>query len=467
MKSRFAPSPTGYITLGNARTALFACLAAQQACFLLRIEDTDVERSKSEYVDGLKEDLSWLGLHWQEGPDVGGSHGPYFQSQRSDIYEHYYKTLVDKGLAYPCFCSEEQLELARKIQRAQGQAPRYAGTCRHLTVEELAQKQAQGLKPALRFRMPANNTVQFHDLVRGDQHFESNDIGDFIIRRTDGGSAFMFCNAIDDALMEVTLAMRGEDHLTNTPRQIVILQALGLPIPRYAHISLIMGSDGTPLSKRNGSRSIRELRQLGYLSIAVVNYLARLGHTYANPEFMTFQELAEQFDCSNLGKSSAKYDEKQLEYWQKVAVMRLSKAELKVWLADTLKTVPLEMQDLFLEIIHPNILFPADSKEWADVLFGDINLTDEAKILAIEAGRNFFDALLEIIESCGTDYAAITNQLKERLNVKGKALFQPLRVAVTGQLHGPELASMLPLIGKDRLLKRTQVFKDFFRDKNL
>lgn len=459
MKSRFSPSPTGYITLGNARTALFAYLAAhaQQGCFLLRIEDTDEVRSKVEYVEALKQDLLWLGLAWQEGPDVGGSHEPYYQAQRSHVYDHYYQKLQEEGFAYPCFCSEEQLALARKIQRAQGQAPRYPGTCRHLTAQEIADKEAQGLTSALRFRMPKDDLIVFNDLVRGEQRFSSNDLGDFIIRRTDGGSAFMFCNAIDDAVMGVTLAMRGEDHVTNTPRQLVILKALGLSAPSYAHISLIVGQDGAPLSKRNGSRSIRDLREQGYLSIAVVNYLARLGHTYANPNFMSFEELVQQFDCKNLGRAPAKYDEKQLDHWQKVAVMKLSKPELKTWLGETLKTVPLESQDLFLEIVHPNVLFPADVKEWVDISFSDvISLTDEAKALAIEAGKSFFDVLSQAVEVSGVDYASVVDALKEQLHVKGKQLFQPLRIALTGQLHGPELAPMMQLIGKERILKRIQ-----------
>jgi len=253
----------------------------------------------------------------------------------------------------------------------------------------------------------------------------------------------------------VTLAMRGEDHLTNTPRQLVILKALGLKAPQYAHISLIMGPDGTPLSKRHGSKSIRELRQLGYLSIAVVNYLARLGHTYEDPEFMTREELSARFDCKNLGKSPAKYDAKQLDHWQKVAVMKLSKAELNAWLGDGLSAVPSDSLDSFLEIVHPNILFSSDVKEWIEIFFSDvIPLADEANAVIAEAGHNFFDTLFNIIDSSGLDYAVIVDQLKAQLNVKGKQLFQPLRVALTGQLHGPELAPMISLIGKDRILKR-------------
>lgn len=457
MKSRFCPSPTGYIHLGNARTALFNYLAAQSAsgCFLLRIEDTDKERSKTEYVDALEEDLCWLGLNWQEGPNVGGKHAPYFQSARADVYAHYYKILQDKGVAYPCFCSEEQLALARKIQRAQGQAPRYSGTCRNLTDCEIKEKIAQGQKAVLRFHVPKEETISFQDVVRGEQQFNTQDIGDFIIRRGDGGSSFMFCNAIDDALMGVNMAMRGEDHLTNTPRQLMILKALDLPLPHYAHISLIVGQDGTPLSKRHGSKSIRELRALGYLPLAVVNYLARLGHTYENPDFMLMSELCTEFNCDHLGKAPAKFDPKQLEHFQKIAVMQLEESALMDWLAEVLKTVPKAKQKEFLTVIQPNIHFPAEAAAWARLLFDDTLVFSDAAIgVANQAGKLFFETLLKAIELHTNDYAAITGCLKETLSVKGKGLFQPLRVALTGQLHGPELAPMLRLIGRKAALER-------------
>ncbi len=224
-KTRFCPSPTGLIHLGNARTALFNALLAMQyqGTFLLRIEDTDVQRSKKEYYHTLTEDLLWLGLEWQEGPEKDQGKGPYFQSERQQIYHHYYQELAQKNSAYPCFCTEEELALMRKVQRASGKPPRYAGTCFGLSQETITQKLALGLKPTLRFHVPNDCCIEFEDLVRGVQKFSGRDIGDFIIRRADGTSPFMFCNAIDDALMGVTHALRGEDHLTNTPRQLLIL----------------------------------------------------------------------------------------------------------------------------------------------------------------------------------------------------------------------------------------------------
>ena len=281
IKTRFCPSPTGYMHLGNIRTAVFNYLLAKAlgGVFLLRIEDTDRERSQSLYSDALQKDLEWLGLHWQEGP--------YFQSERQNIYDQYYQQLIDKDLAYPCFCTEEELTLSRKIQRASGKPPRYPGTCAHLTETQIQEKKSSGLIPTLRFRVNDDEVIEFDDLVRGHHRFLGKDIGDFIIRRTDGTSPFMFCNAIDDALMGVTHALRGEDHVANTPRQVLILKALNLPAPQYGHISLIVGPDGSPLSKRHGSQSVQDLRESGYLNIALNNYLARLGHYYEDNRFIS------------------------------------------------------------------------------------------------------------------------------------------------------------------------------------
>ena len=260
LKTRFCPSPTGFLHLGNMRTALFNALFAknQQGTFLLRIEDTDKTRSEERYTDALCADLKWLGLQWNEGPGCDSAAGPYWQSQRQTVYDTYYQQLEAGNWVYPCFCTEQQLALARKLHISSGKPPRYTGICRNLTPEMVQEKCAQGLKPTLRFRVPLDQETVFHDLVRGDQRCNHHDMGDFIIRRADGTPPFMYCNAIDDALMGVTHALRGEDHLTNTPRQIMILKALNLPIPTYGHISLIVGADGTPLSKRNGSRASYE-----------------------------------------------------------------------------------------------------------------------------------------------------------------------------------------------------------------
>lgn len=458
LKSRFCPSPTGLLHLGNVRTALFNALLAQghNGTFLLRIEDTDKARSEDSYTQALMRDLRWLGMEWNEGPEHDRGAGPYWQSQRQAIYDQYYHQLESSGCAYLCFCTEQQLSLARKVQRASGKPPRYSGTCRNLTQQEIEAKLAQGLQPALRFKIDQERQTVFHDLVRGEQRFNNSDIGDFIIRRTDGTAPFMFCNAIDDALMGVTHALRGEDHLTNTPRQIMILEALGLPIPTYGHISLIIGSDGAPLSKRTGSRSVDELREHGFLPLAVVNYLARLGHHYADESFMSFEALSEKFSLDSLGGSPARYDFNQLLHWQHLAVQQLDLEALWKWLQETINLeIPPSHRDLFLKTVRPNIVFPSDAAHWAQLLFSDEFGYGEAQRHVIrEAGKPYFSLALNIVDMQGPDFTILMDRLKADLGLKGKALFQPLRVAITNELHGPELHQLIDILGRDRLKKR-------------
>jgi len=460
LKTRFAPSPTGFVHLGNARTALFSALRARSAGgdFLLRIEDTDAERSRLEFQHALEEDLWWLGLEWQEGPVVSGPAGPYCQSERGTVYAELFERLAAAGHAYPCFCSDEELERSRTRQRAAGRAPRYSGKCRNLSAEEVQARLAEGLHPTLRFRVERGRRIEFHDLVRGAQSFASDDIGDFIIRRQDGSPAFFFSNAVDDALMGVTEVWRGEDHLTNTPRQLLILQALDLPAPAYAHIALIVGADGAPLSKRHGSRSIRELRIAGYLPVAIVNYLARLGHSYEQEGLLSYDELARGFDPVRLNRSPARYDAHQLLHWQHLAVAAALADELWNWLGHGVaELVPEDQSAAFIEAIRPNITFPEQARHWAQVVFSDpLNLDDESREAVAEAGGAFFGEALAALEAHGVDYAAFTAELKARTGAKGKGLFQPLRAALTGALGGPELAKLLPLLGTERVRRRLQ-----------
>lgn len=459
-KTRFAPSPSGLLHLGNVRTALFNALLARhsQGVFLLRVEDTDPERSREAYIEALMEDLRWLGLHWQEGPEVGGVAGPYRQSQRDSIYQAYFQRLQAEDVTYPCFCSQAELERVRKRQLAVGQAPRYPGTCARLALSEVESKLAAGLKPTLRFRVPSLTTIEFDDLVRGPQRFAASDMGDFIIRRTDGSPAFFFSNALDDALMEVTHVLRGEDHLTNTPRQILLLQALGLPLPCYGHIALIVGSNGAPLSKRHGSHSIRELREVGYLSEALGNYLARLGHHYEDSHFLDRDALAAKFSLERLGKAPARFDPQQLTYWQHEALNHSHSDALWQWMgAAVAKQVSPEKSQAFVETIRPNVTLPEDALHWAKVLFGEeLVLRDEALKVIDEVGSTFFAEAVTAVDSCGTDLKSLIEQLKQATGTKGKSLFRPLRAALTGRLDGPELARLIPLMGVARVRQRLQ-----------
>lgn len=457
-KTRFSPSPTGMLHLGNARAALFSALYAAKlkGIFLLRIEDTDAVRSEQKYTDMLQDDLQWLGVHWQEGPVVGGSHEPYWQSQRADIYNSYYEKLANEGKAYPCFCSETELALNRKIQLSRGQPPRYPGTCRKLSKEEVAARLAKGDKPALRFHVPENTMVEFEDLVKGKQRFNSDDIGDFIIRRADGSSSFMFCNAIDDSLMGVTHVLRGDDHLTNTPRQLMILTTLGMRTPEYGHLSTITGDDGSRLSKRHGSVGLRDFREHGFLPVALLNYLSRLSHAYDINELMSFEKLAENFSLEKLSRAPARFDMNQLQHWQKEAVMRLTNEEVWKWLGDDLKQrVPASLHDLFADVMRQNILFPSDAQKWADVFFGsDLHFSEDHKHTLETAGEVFFAEATKASESLGQDLKAILQEIKTKLNVSGKHLFMPVRIALTGEHHGPELPQIATLLGADKIKQR-------------
>jgi nondiscriminating glutamyl-tRNA synthetase len=454
--TRFAPSPTGSLHLGNARTALFSHLWARKTGgkFILRIEDTDSERSQLRFRDQLMADMRWLGLDWDEGPDVGGPAGPYSQGERSEFYRELFVQLAERDLAYPCYCTAEELELSRKLQRIAGRPPRYASTCRGLTGAQRAEREGRGLKATLRFAVPADLTVEFIDAVHGPQRFASNDIGDFIIRREDGTPAFFFCNAVDDSAMGVTQVLRGDDHLTNTPRQIMLLDALGMRAPAYGHVGLLVGQDGAPLSKRHGSASAHEFRERGFLSIAVLNHLFRLGHAGDTDGWLTAADMAVHFRPEHLGRAPAHFEESQLMHWQKESLARMSSADIHAWLA---ADDPRE----FIELVRHNVVLPQDAIPWRAVVRGELQSLDaEERRIVAAAGADFFAAAALAYEESDADLKVLTKLLKERTGRKGAELFMPLRVALTGQLHGPELAPLLklipPQIVRHRLLSHAQ-----------
>ena len=458
IRTRFSPSPTGMIHLGNARAALYSALFAtkNQGVFILRIEDTDAERSEERFVDALQEDLHWLGVNWQEGPGVDGAYGPYWQSQRQDIYAKFYGVLEEKKLIYPCFCTDQELAIARKLQQSRGHAPRYSGTCKNLSAADIEKKLAEGKTHAWRFAVPPNEKIEFVDAIKGPQLFQSNDIGDFIVRRTDGTAPFLFCNAIDDAMMHVTHVLRGEDHIANTPRQIMLMKALELPPPQYGHLSLIVGDDGAPLSKRHGSYSMRELQDTGYLPIAIINYLARLGHTCEAQTLLPFEKLAEYFYVEKLSRSPARFDINQLMYWQKIAVQSLDDAQLWRWLGDKVESqIPEAMQPLFAATIRANIEFPHDAMLWAKIFFHDLVSieADEMQIIR-DAGEQFFVEAEQAVDKYGINLKPLLDDMKQTLGVSGKKLFMPLRVALTGKTHGPELAQIAELLGQEKMKRR-------------
>jgi glutamyl-tRNA synthetase len=449
--TRFAPSPTGELHLGNARTALFSWLFARHhgGRHVLRIEDTDTERSREEFTQALMDDLRWLGLEWDLGPHSSSEKGSgqgeeYRQSRRGAIYARHSATLDARGLTYPCYCTPLELDLSRKAQLAAGRPPRYAGTCRELSAEARVKKSAQGISPTTRFRVPKGLAVTFHDMVHGQQSFATDDIGDFILRRADGSAAFFFSNAIDDAEMGITHVLRGEDHLTNTPRQLLVLEALGLRAPTYGHLSLLVGADGAPLSKRHGATTLREFRERGYLPAALANHLFRLGHSSSENGVLSLDGMAKHFTVKHLGRAPARFEESQLNAWQREVAHHMPLEESERWLAaETPRDIDAERRRAFIAAIRPNVLLPKDVARWRDVVFGESPALDAPSLERVrEAGTTFFRAAADAARA-GGKLKGIVSAVQAATGAKGPALWKPLRLALTGSTEGPELAPLL------------------------
>jgi glutamyl-tRNA synthetase len=460
-RTRFAPSPTGALHLGNARTALFNWLDARHrgGAFAIRSEDTDPERSDEAHLTRMLDDLAWLGLDWDEGPDRGGPGGPYRQSGRGELYREHLERLCAVDAAYPCFCTREELEAVRQRQRAAGRPPRYPGTCARLTEAERAAQRARGRTPAVRFRVPPGREVAFTDLVRGPQAIATAEIGDFVICRADGVAAFLFANALDDALMGVTRVLRGEDHLANTPRQILLLEALGLTAPDYGHLALITGPDGRPLAKREGGASLRALRETGYRPEAVVNHLARLGYTPPQDDLLDLGRLSRGFDPGRAGRASARHDDGALDAWQRRAIERLDVQALWSWVA---AARPVDAPELpvagtaFVEVVRANIERPADAWAWARRLFDpDAEPTPEAAREIAAAGPLFFRQAADVGEpSPWVDFAQWARAVGRATGTRGRGLYRPLRAALTGTVEGPELAAVVGMLPEGLLRAR-------------
>ncbi len=456
--TRFAPSPTGALHPGNARTALFSFLLARSSGgrFILRVEDTDRARDSDEHLAAQLADLAWLGLSWDAGPDREDDRGPYRQSARDGIYAGLYRRLEEAGHVYPCYCTPAELEVARKVQQAAGQPPRYPGTCRGLSAVERRARADSGRPAALRFAVPAPETIEFDDLVRGPQTVQTATLGDFLVRRADGGPVFFFCNAVDDALMGVTQVLRGDDHLSNTPRQLLLLRALDLPAPRYGHLPLLLDAGGAPQSKRRGSITVGELRRQGYRAEAIGNYLLRLGHHGAPDEWLDLPEFARHFRVDHLGRAPAHYDPVQLQHWQREAVRRLASVQVVDWLAAEFPADWSQARRLAVAaLLQGNLVLPGDARLWFAVIDGELQplAPDEARTVA-EAGAEFFRFALSAYAEAGADLSGLAARLKARTGRKGGALFMPLRIALTGRHDGPELAALLAAIPAERVRER-------------
>jgi glutamyl-tRNA synthetase len=450
--TRFAPSPTGHLHLGNARTALFSYLAARGGGgrFVLRIEDTDVARDEPSLVEDMLHDLRWLGLDWDEGPDRGGPHAPYLQSRRGAVYATAIAGLTAASRVYPCFCTPEELSLARRAQLAAGRPPRYAGKCAALSVEEGRRRQAAGQASALRFRVPAGRTIAFEDRIHGPQRFASDDIGDFVVVRADGSASFLLTNAVDDARMQVNLVLRGDDHLANTPRQLLLLEALGLAAPDYGHLPLLLGpAGGAPLSKRDRVAGLRQLREQGYLPGAVANYLLRLGNAGVPDDWLEPAEMPGYFRLSSVTRSAPHFDEAQLKHWQREAVRRASDSELIDWLGSRLAPLGDDVRrQRFVAAVRGNLLFPGDADALIGVISpGDVDPGGQTAATLSEAGSEFFEQAIATLATEGADFANWTRAIAGVSGRRGAALYRPLRAALTGSTQGPELAPLVELMG--------------------
>jgi glutamyl-tRNA synthetase len=468
---RFAPSPTGYLHVGGARTALFNYLFARHegGALVLRIEDTDVERSSAELDAMMIEDLRWLGLEWDEGPDVGGPHGPYRQSERIDIYRERAERLVSNGAAFPCFCSDDELARKREEAARDGRPPRYDGACRDLGDEERERLRGESRPESIRFRVETDDEVSLDDLIRGDVSFPPDMAGDFVLLRSNGLPTYNFAAVVDDALMEITHVVRGEEHLPNTFRQILLYGALGFEAPRFAHIPLILGPDRSKLSKRHGAPNIRDFRQQGYPAEAVVNYLAFLGWSPKDErEIFSPAELVGEFTLGSVAKSPGIFDRVKLD-WVSAQHVRAGGSER--YLEEALRFFPEDFKESYgrselariFDIASENLPCFSMLPE-AVSSFGRAGTGSGGRAVeAIEEARVYLENAAPLLEAVAAELdslekwsaGGIKDAIKRagaREGAKGKALFMPVRAAVTGEVHGPDLATIIEIRGRDDIV---------------
>jgi nondiscriminating glutamyl-tRNA synthetase len=469
VRVRFAPSPTGQLHVGNARTALFNWLFARQAggVMVLRIEDTDVARSEARFEDQLLDDLKWLGIDWDEGPDVGGPHAPYRQSDRLELYREHAERLVKAGKAYLCFCSQEELERDRELALQHKQPPIYSGKCRGLDPEQSQRRRASGEAAAIRLRIP-EHPIRFHDIVHGPIEFSNEVVSDPIILRSTGIPVYNYVVVVDDALMDITHVIRGDDHLSNTPKQVALYEALGWPVPEFAHLSTILGSDRERLSKRHGATSIANFREMGVLPEALVNYLALLGWapTGGTREIFSPEELIKEFSLQRVTPSPAVFDMEKL-YWLNRHYIKQSPPERIEKLAEPffvgaglLPESPDERTRAWFSkvvaLLKPSVDKLDQLPERAALIFrydaaAALNSPDNAEVLASpNSGEvlNVFAAKVEDYPPPMTPerFKAIMNEVKAKTGVKGKDLFHPVRIALTGSHSGPEFDKLIPIL---------------------
>ena len=470
-KVRFAPSPTGPLHIGGARSALFNYLymAHEGGEMVLRIEDTDSERSRREYEEEIIESLSWLGLTWTEGIHAGGENGPYRQTERLDIYRQYTQQLLEQGQAYYCFCSQEELEAERQEQFARGLTPQYGGKCSQLDDAEVKRRLDAGEQASIRFRVPQNTIYVVNDLVRDKVSFESENSGDFIIVKSDGIPVYNFAVVIDDVMMGVTHVIRAEEHLSNTPRQLMLYDALKFNRPEFAHISLILGNDRQKMSKRHGATSLIQYREKGYLPAALFNFLALLGWSpEGEQEIMSKEEIIASFTLERVSKSPAVFDIDKLNWMNQQYIKQLSTSDLKDLLLPYIEkseyhtdvaALPESTLLILIEAIRDHLVCLSDVSEQLDVFFRELEYEAEAlEVLQEENAlfvlESFRDELPEFTEP--QELKDFIKSIVKKTKLKPKNVFMPLRSALSGRTHGPDLPNLIYVWGRENTLHRLQ-----------
>ncbi len=488
VRTRYAPSPTGYLHVGGAWMAFFNWLFARHAKgqFVLRIEDTDRSRSTEEFERSILEDLRWLGIDWDEGPDVGGPYGPYRQTERGPLYHTHAQVLVERGAAYPCYCTREELEADRQLAAAEHRPPRYSGRCRNLTPEERRRREAEGRTSTLRFRVPEDHPrIIVHDLVLGRVEFDPADLDDFIVQRSDGSPLYNFANVVDDHGMQITDIVRGSEHLSNTPRQFLMYEAFGWEAPRVAHLPVLLGVDRKKLSKRHGDTSVREYAGQGILPEALVNFFALMGwYPEDGRELFTVPELIERFRIEEMGKSGAVFDVQKLNWMNGVymqAAYRQNPDRVIDLVIDTLREKGLLDGEVTPEqrayvgrvvaIMGERLRVPRDILTYGDFFFQPRVEFDPQAIARYLAAPGTSDLLRNVRDALAAtrawDPQGIEGAIRgaaERLGVQSKSVIHPLRVALTGKTVGPGLFELIDVLGKDRVLERLERAIDRIND---
>jgi len=474
VRVRFAPSPTGYPHVGNIRTALFNWLFARHCggSFIVRIEDTDVTRKVEDAVGAILDGLRWLGLDWDEGPEVGGKYSPYYQSQRLDIYGELAERLVSQGHAYYCYCSPQRLEAMRSEQVRRRQPPGYDRYCRDLSEEERAQKEAEGITPVVRFKAPLEGQTKFTDLIRSEVVFENNTLDDFVLLKSDGYPTYHLANVIDDHLMEISHVLRAEEWLSSVPRHILLYQALGFEPPQFAHLPMILGPDRAKLSKRHGAVSIVEYRDQGYLPETMVNFLALLGWSLDDKtEILSRQELIENFSLERVSRTAAIFNHDKLNWMNGVYIRSLSLEDF------TQRALPFLDRDLPPEVKRPlpteyvrqiMPLIQERAKKLDDVprltgFFFELQLDLDLQTLIVtgmdeQSTRRALEVVRERLEKLepfdANSLEALLRPLATELGLKTGQLFGTLRATATGESAAPPLFDTMAVLGKERCLRR-------------